>query len=248
MSFIEASRPKCSLALGRPRAPSKMPTYFAIWCPRGDECTKKGKMLCKFADEQKTRSFLFNHLVSSPYHGLTEDDARAYAENADIEQWNEEDAEEPEVKDEMLEQDEVVDEDDDGEPWGKRFKGSSKGKGKGKDKNYKGKGKGKGIKGMTKDDISSAVASGLEQGLARIAQAQGAASSAIMPAQTPASAMISDSITISKTTLLRICDHLQRAEDTCMQSARVAQAAVNVFEREGQNLNAARQALQGILR
>ena len=33
-------------------------------------CSKKGKMLCKFASEEQTRSFLFNHLVSSPYHSM----------------------------------------------------------------------------------------------------------------------------------------------------------------------------------
>ena len=243
-----------------------MPTWYAIWCPRGDECTKRGRMLCKFDDEEKTRSFLFNHLVSSPYHQLGDEEATQLARETAIEAWDElEDSVDPgqgladqEVKEEEGAEQEVVDDEypdeqeypPSDEPPDKKFKGSGKPKGckgkdsKGKGKKAKGKGKNKGI---TRDEISSAVAAGMEQGLARLMERQGASSSS-----QPSSAIVqadlglSDTVTISKSALGRICDCLQRAEDTCTSSARVAQAAVTVFEREAKNLQTARQVLQSI--
>ena len=197
----------------------------------GEECSKKRKMLCKFESEDKVRDFLYNHLVNSSYHLMENSEAEDMATTALVEQWEEEEEEEGTVQS-MLEAEE---EDHVQEPALKR-KRSGKGKGKGK---------AKGREQMTKEDITQAVAEGMESGLARIGQQ----STALLPRQGSSGSAGSDEfVRISRASLMRCCDSIQRAEATCLQSSRVASCAVNVFEKEAANLQNDRRALQELLR
>ena len=204
-----------------------MPTYFTTWCPLGEECSKKRKMLCKFESEDKVRDFLYNHLVNSSYHLMENSEAEDMATTALVEQWEEEE--------ESTVQSMPEAEQDLQEPALKR-----KRSGKGKDK-----GKAKGREQMTKEDITQAVAEGMESGLARIGQQ----STALLPRQGSSGSAGSDEfVRISRASLMRCCDSIQRAEATCLQSSRVASCAVNVFEKEAANLQNDRRALQELLR
>lgn len=62
---------------------------FVVRCPLGDQCSKKGGTLAKKLDEESARSALKHHLVQSPYHELSNEDATAFAEGATVESWTE---------------------------------------------------------------------------------------------------------------------------------------------------------------
>ena len=55
-------------SLGPPERVGAMPTVYGIWCPWGDKCSKRSKLLAKHTDEETVRSMLLNRLQSSPYH------------------------------------------------------------------------------------------------------------------------------------------------------------------------------------
>ena len=192
----------------------------------GEECSKKRKMLCKFESEDKVRDFLYNHLVNSSYHLMENSEAEDMATTALVEQWEEEE--------ESTVQSMPEAEQDLQEPALKRKRSGNKDKGKAK-----------GREQMTKEDITQAVAEGMESGLARIGQQ----STALLPRQGSSGSAGSDEfVRISRASLMRCCDSIQRAEATCLQSSRVASAAVNVFEKEAANLQNDRRALQELLR
>jgi len=176
-SPLEAPRPPRLLA---------MPTWFAIWCPLGDVCTKRGRQIARHDSEDKVRAALINHLACSPFHAdLSDEDRRQWTATAHVEVWDEEQEVEVAVKAELNEEDQQEEEEQtkvdspsgseaDTRPakWVRRSdwdEGKSKGskgfKGEGKSKSSKGKGwgwKGKNLgKGISKDDLTSAVASGV---------------------------------------------------------------------------------------
>ena len=203
-------------------------------------------MLCKFAQEDQTRDYLANHLMSSPYHNMDEEEAKQHATAAYIEEWEEEPS--TEVKEEGVEHDPEQDFEDGEEELEHDEQGPAKfarkGKGKGKSKGKpKGKGKSKGTKGgmlMTKEDIASAVAAGVQQGVAQMQGSTSSSSSAIVPARSAGGGL-------NKSKLQDAIQHIERAEAASKQAARMCQAAIQAFEAEGRNFNQARIALATIL-
>ena len=74
-----------------------MPTVWAIWCPRGDECKRGGSMFAKGVSEDAVRQRLAQHLSQTARHGpLPWNEAEVVAELAEVTSW-EEDAVESEA-------------------------------------------------------------------------------------------------------------------------------------------------------
>lgn len=65
-------------------------SVFVVRCPLGDQCSKKGGTLAKKLDEESARAALKHHLMQSPYHELSDEDATAFTEGAVVESWTEE--------------------------------------------------------------------------------------------------------------------------------------------------------------
>lgn len=68
---------------------SETVTVFVARCPLGEQCSKKGGILCKKLDELDVRDAVAWHLQASPYHELAEDEARNMADSMEIESWDE---------------------------------------------------------------------------------------------------------------------------------------------------------------
>lgn len=56
---------------------------FASYCPLGDVCSKRGKRLGTFLDEDAARLRIKDHLVTSSYHYMTEMEATDLANSCD---------------------------------------------------------------------------------------------------------------------------------------------------------------------
>ena len=63
---------------------------FTTWCPCGEHCTKGKSRLGTFPSEQEAREKVMWHLMESPYHKLSTEDAKEMADVAQIESWFEE--------------------------------------------------------------------------------------------------------------------------------------------------------------
>ena len=63
---------------------------FAIWCPLGSVCSKKGKR-CAVADsEEECRSRLRQHFFAAPAHAdLPDEEKESYVNIAAVESWEE---------------------------------------------------------------------------------------------------------------------------------------------------------------
>eukprot|EP00969_Alexandrium_andersonii_P307853 13608072-Alexandrium_andersonii.AAC.1 len=105
-----------------------MPLVWACWCPCGDVCGKKNRMLKKKLSEEDARWAVTNHLMTSPSHMMSQEEAEATALVADIESWEEDE--------------------ESWQRWGEAESASEGGKGDGK-------GDGKGKKGGKKRDRDS---------------------------------------------------------------------------------------------
>ena len=246
---------------------ARMVDVFHIWCPLGEECSKKGRMLAKHANEDAVRAALLNHLQQSPYHQeVPEEEKVSLAASADVEiwpveDWNDQAAGEEtgqeEVKDELGDGD-----DEDGvteQPWkkakggkssgkqiagfGKGYPSGSKGKGKvmGKPKN---KGKGKDVAGM-ETRITEAVIQGLQQQQ----QQQPAQSSTMVAVQRLGSASSSSSgnVTISRVLAVSLVEHINRSVTALQHASRISHSAALAFDQEAITLTSAREALQRML-
>ena len=64
-------------------------TVWGAYCPLGSHCKKGNSCMCKKDSQESAKRFLINHLVSSPYHLCTEEEAVSFAETANIESWEE---------------------------------------------------------------------------------------------------------------------------------------------------------------
>ena len=68
-----------------------MPTVWAIWCPRGEECKRGNSMFAKGESEEVVRKRLARHLASTARHGpLPWTEAEVLAELAEVTSWEEE--------------------------------------------------------------------------------------------------------------------------------------------------------------
>ena len=62
-----------------------------VWCPFGDDCTKKGKQLGKYHSDRGARDALLKHLETSPYHKkLTDKQIDSVVDKATVESWAQE--------------------------------------------------------------------------------------------------------------------------------------------------------------
>ncbi len=78
-------------AAGESQGPAEeLVPVFVVRCPLGDECSKKGGILSKKRSEGEARQRVAWHLMPSPCHGLCEDDTEAWAQSAEVEEWQEE--------------------------------------------------------------------------------------------------------------------------------------------------------------
>jgi len=67
-----------------------MAPMYGIWCPRGKDCTKAGKMLAKGRSDEAVRYKLWEHLSWSPYHeGLGEKERQSICRDAETSVWDE---------------------------------------------------------------------------------------------------------------------------------------------------------------
>ena len=185
-----------------------MPRVCGIWCPKGDACKYKNRLVGKSSDESDLRSRLLQHLYASPCHADLDDAERnELAATAEVEWWDEEEwAQEVKAEDTAA--------DDNGSapaaaedwhdkrpryPQPQQWKRQRKGGGKG-------------------DAIATALKDGFKE---IVASLPGAASS-----PQPAVA------TVPIGQLQNIIDQLTRAETAARQAARISQTAANVFEQD----------------
>jgi hypothetical protein len=85
--------------------PDEMVDVFAVRCPLGDGCSKKGSLIAKKLSEEEARQCIVNHLTGSPYHKMPEQEAAVLAQAATVESW-------PEAK--HVQQ---ADDEDEGQEW-----------------------------------------------------------------------------------------------------------------------------------
>lgn len=65
-------------------------TCWTIWCPLGQQCSKKGRQLGRFASEDAARQHLYNHLAMSGYHSdLSDTHIAEVVQNAEVSHWTE---------------------------------------------------------------------------------------------------------------------------------------------------------------
>ena len=68
----------------------KGPTHWCCYCPMSEDCRTKGRIKW-FESEQEARASVFNHLMTSTYHGpdrgFDETSAKELADNVDVEVW-----------------------------------------------------------------------------------------------------------------------------------------------------------------
>ena len=84
-----------------PCAASSMPKVrqWTIWCPFGQNCTKRGKRLGNFNSDADARAALKNHLENSPYHDdLDKKTIEKAVEDEQTQFWDEDIKEEPASK------------------------------------------------------------------------------------------------------------------------------------------------------
>ena len=62
---------------------------WAIWCPLGDDCSKKRKQLAKATDQDTVRHKLLEHLMNSPYHNMEKEEAERMVAEAETQTWQE---------------------------------------------------------------------------------------------------------------------------------------------------------------
>ena len=62
------------------------PSHYACYCPDANNCNSKGR-LGWAESEAEARNKVANHLISSTYHGMSEEQAHEMALNADLDTW-----------------------------------------------------------------------------------------------------------------------------------------------------------------
>jgi hypothetical protein len=67
----------------------EMVTVFVVRCPLGDQCSKKNGILGKKLDEEQVKQVLKTHLMQSPYHELSEEQAQDCTDATMVESWEE---------------------------------------------------------------------------------------------------------------------------------------------------------------
>ena len=182
-----------------------------------------------------------NHLISSPAHGMSKDDAEMSAISARIESWDEEEEEPVEEP----ENEAGIKFEDKGEG-----KGARKGKGVGKDKGrdtarrggpYYGKGEGRGP--SLQEKVAETVMQKLTE--AKVLPAHGpvatppASTGALVPIKLETSSG-SGSYTNSELTA-RIVAAISKAEACCKAAARMSRQAQLAFDEEAHHLAEARE-------
>lgn len=64
-------------------------TVWACKCPLGDQCSKKTSWLARKISLEEAKAAAAWHVQHSPYHLLSEEEARTLAEAAELESWEE---------------------------------------------------------------------------------------------------------------------------------------------------------------
>ena len=232
---------------------------FSIWCPKGDQCTKKGKSMGNFPSEQAARDRLYSHLSESPYHDkLTEKQIEKLVEQAEVEYYDHEESEpsRPSKKAKLASPTRAP------PPVLKPRERSS-------DPTARSSGVGGGTSAAARqeqleqdalDDCMQEVASLAAEKAAEAVVAR------LQPQHPPSSALASavldqaaaavapiipgdeDVVTLPRAKLLSIADHMARAEHAARQAARVASAAAMSFSSEADVLAAAQATLRELCR
>lgn len=215
-----------------------MPQYFGAYCPMGQSCSKKGRLLAKHLDEAAARAAVAHHINNSPYHAdLDWEQKRALIEAAAIPFWDEEEEEAHQQ------------EEHEGVAIGaKRYRKSS-------DAPRREGTASSSSAGLDADAIASAVAAGVQQVMVHQMQQQ---QQHMLQTQPPAQVALhafsarppppSDDVLVPRPLIQLIIEHLSRAEAAAMQGARVASAASAAFEQERAVIADCAMALHRLLR
>ena len=68
----------------------EMPQLWAIWCPRGDECSKKNRVVAKGTTQEDVRERLEQHLRDAAGHEhIDEHEIELVASRAETAEWDE---------------------------------------------------------------------------------------------------------------------------------------------------------------
>lgn len=214
-----------------------MPTIYAVWCPRGFECSKGGKLLAKGPCEVNVNDRLLQHLMNAPGHArLTEAEAKDIAYGAELTAWDKE-------YDQEGEEEQV--------PIGakrRRIEASHSAPSLDQD-------------ALT--DVAAAVALGIQEGVATSLQMTGRETllkakhpGAPPPLRLEEAAVVSSTATSStgmeyvslpRTVVQTMMDHLTRAEHAARTAGRISSTAANAFDAEANSIAATRGHLEAFL-
>lgn len=64
-------------------------TVYGAYCPLGESCSKKGRLLCKHTDLERARASLLAHLLNSPYHQDIDEETKQLLASDDMPSWEE---------------------------------------------------------------------------------------------------------------------------------------------------------------
>lgn len=208
-------------------------TVYGIWCPDAMACSRGKKMLFKGPSEQNIRDRLYQHLETAACHSdLTEEQRIEMVQQAHTESWEEthDDRQEWREEDSRPEKHEA-------EPIGKATKR---------------------LKPQPPSEapalarlVESAVAKGIQAGIGAASSSSGAeffqGQVAVAVPSHGTFATAGDSVTVPRSQIRMVMDHLDRGENAARQAARIANSAALAFDTEANHLASAKAAILTIM-
>jgi len=216
-----------------------MPTW-AVWCPRGDQCSRGGKVLARGANVDDLRQRLHQHLTAAPGHSeLGPEEVDELARSTEVFRWDAED--EPAKA---------------GLPIGAKRRrradawewptDDSGAGGSGGDGGEGADASGERLSDNTLSDISAAVALGIQEGVATaLHPLQAASTLSPLAVSTPPAA--GGNVLLPTAVVANLLDQLIRAEQASRQAARISMTAGNAFETEANHIAASRLHIDALL-
>lgn len=204
-----------------------MPVW-AVWCPRGDQCSRGGRVLARGANADDLRARLLQHLAAAPGHSdMPEDERAELARTAQVSRW-----------------DSGTDED----AAGALPIGAKRRRRDGGDAWSHAPGSASDATAPTEvssgdilSDISAAVALGIQEGVATALMPQQ------MPQQQASQAVLQGSVVLPSALVSSVVDHLMRAEQASRQAGRISATAANAFDAEANAIASARLNIEAML-
>jgi len=198
-------------------------TAFVVRCPLGDQCSKKQGILAKKWSIEEARAALSWHLMSSPYHGFAEEDAKNMAEAEEVEEW-------PESQKSMQQQQD--------EAWYQSRK---------RQRTATSQQQLQQQQQQQQQNTQQAIEAAAYRMLAGSSSASGSASDILSLPLRPPAVLPTDKVTVNKVELLACIDSLKRAKAAAESAQQLCAKASRVFGNEASCIGNCQEVLESYL-